>query len=124
MSKKVAKLVAVSLLTRVVVSEDATDEEIMQTAKANYQKKLDNNELMDNLEYIDDDTEMPFGDGIGDVYYQPEFEDDKLPISVDGKELYSFEVYLKKENAEKDFPNSKIIEYSGGDIENPTFVDF
>jgi hypothetical protein len=58
---KIAKLVTVSLMTRVVVDENATDEQILDQAKANFQEKIDNNELGDNLEEIVDDTECPFG---------------------------------------------------------------
>ena len=56
------------------------------------------------------------------VYYQPEFVDGKPPF-YQGTELYSFEVYHSKSEAQKDFPKHKIIEYSGDDIEEPTFVD-
>ena len=59
--KKVAKLVAVSFLTRVVVKETATEEEVLKEAKIKFQDKLDNNELADNLEYIDPDEECPYG---------------------------------------------------------------
>tara|TARA_R110000796_G_scaffold1673_4_gene6977 strand:+ start:1092 stop:1817 length:726 start_codon:yes stop_codon:yes gene_type:complete len=64
--KQVAKLVAVSLLTRVIVDEDASDEDILDKAKTKFQDKLNNNELDDNLEYIEDDTECPYGTLIGD----------------------------------------------------------
>ena len=57
---KVAKLVTVSFITRVVVEDNATDEQILNEAKKGFQAKLDNNELMDNLEQIRDDEEMPF----------------------------------------------------------------
>lgn len=55
---KVAKLVTIELITRVIVDENATDEEIVEAAKAGFQEKLDNNELLENLESIKDDTEM------------------------------------------------------------------
>lgn len=57
---KVAKLVAISLLTRVIVNENATQEEILAESKKKFQAKLDNNELSDNLDYIDNDDECPF----------------------------------------------------------------
>lgn len=60
MKNKVAKLVTVSLMTRVIVDEDATDEQILDAAKPRFQAKLDNNELMDNLEEIYDDDECPY----------------------------------------------------------------
>lgn len=58
---KVAKLVIVSLMTRVIVEDTATDEETVAQAKRGFQDKLDNDELMDNLEEIVDDKEAPFG---------------------------------------------------------------
>ena len=57
------------------------------------------------------------------IYYQPEFVNGESPKSHDGVELHSFEVYHSKENAQKDFPKSKIIEYCDDDIEEPTYVD-
>lgn len=57
------------------------------------------------------------------VYYQPEFVNGDPPISATGSELFSFEVYKDRKNCQKDFPDSKIIAYSGDEIENPTFVD-
>src|SRR3990172_9904176 len=64
--KKVAKLVYVSLLTRVVVNENATDEEIMETAKPKLIDKI-KQEGLENLEEIVDDTEVPY-DRIRDKY--------------------------------------------------------
>ncbi len=59
---KIAKLVMVSLMTRVIVDEGSTDEQIIEKAKARFQAKLDNNELMDNLESIEDDEAIPYGE--------------------------------------------------------------
>lgn len=59
---KVAKLVTVSFVTRVVVKENATEEQILNEAKKGFQAKLDNNELVDNLESIKDDEELPYGE--------------------------------------------------------------
>lgn len=56
---KVAKLVAVSLLTRVIVDENATDEEIIEEARDYFVTKV-KTDLSDNIEYIQDDTEMPY----------------------------------------------------------------
>jgi len=58
MAKK-AKLVTFSFITRVVVDEDASDEQIVEIAKSKIQDKLDNNELMENLDDIKDDLEIP-----------------------------------------------------------------
>lgn len=65
---------------------------------------------------------VPEGARLNDIdfeepYYQPEMkEEDEIGLP-------SFCVYHKKENAQKAFPDVKILEYSGDDIENPTFVD-
>ena len=56
---KVAKLVAVSFLTRVVVEENATEEEVLEKAKSNFAFKIED-ELSENLEYIVDDIECPY----------------------------------------------------------------
>lgn len=61
MAKKVAKLVHLSLITRVVVDEDASDEEIINSCYPNIQAKIDNNELGENVEDIRNDTECPAG---------------------------------------------------------------
>lgn len=57
---KVAKLVAVSFLTRVIVDENATQDEIIKASEQGFRDKIDNHEIGDNLEYIDDDTECPY----------------------------------------------------------------
>lgn len=63
---KVAKLVYVSLLTRVLVEETATDEQIILEAKKGLQAQLDN-DLSDNVEKIENDTECPFGTLVSDT---------------------------------------------------------
>lgn len=57
---KVAKLVAVSLMTRVVVDESSTDKEILDAARPQFMEKI-TSELGENLESIEDDTECPYG---------------------------------------------------------------
>ena len=57
---KIAKLVQVSLMTRVVVDETATDEQILDAARPNFIEKV-RTELCENLEDIYDDTECPYG---------------------------------------------------------------
>lgn len=59
MKKYVAKLVYVSLVTRVVVDENATDEQIVEASKSKFIDKV-NTELMENLEEIIDDEECPY----------------------------------------------------------------
>jgi uncharacterized protein YbcI len=56
---KVAKLVYVSLATRVVVDENATDEQILEAARANFIEKIQT-ELSEHLEEIIDDEECPY----------------------------------------------------------------
>ncbi len=56
---KVAKLVYVSLATRVVVDEGASFEEIVKAAKPRLAFKVAN-ELGDNLDEIIPDEEMPY----------------------------------------------------------------
>jgi len=57
--KKVAKLVYVSLVTRVVVDENATEQEIMEAAIPKLSEKL-MDEPFEHLEEIVDDIECPF----------------------------------------------------------------
>mgnify|MGYP001591578587 CR=1 FL=1 len=64
--KKVAKLITFSLTTRVIVNDDAEDDEIIAAAYSGIQDKIDNRELGDNCTEIEDDEEVPFGEGIDD----------------------------------------------------------
>lgn len=57
---KVAKLVKVSLVTRVIVDEDATDDEILQKSTMAFKLKV-NEELSEHLDSIEPDVECPFG---------------------------------------------------------------
>ena len=63
MSKKVAKLVYVSLVTRVVVDENATEQEIMELAVPKLSENLMDS-TFENLEDITDDLECPFDENI------------------------------------------------------------
>lgn len=54
------------------------------------------------------------------IYYQPNLTEKEF-IEND---LYSFQIYLQKENAQKDFPNSEIIQYKENDIEDFSVIDF
>jgi hypothetical protein len=56
---KVAKLVAVSFITRVVVDDTMSDEEILESCKESLKEKV-NFELSENLEYIEDDEDCPY----------------------------------------------------------------
>jgi len=62
---------------------------------------------------------IDFCDNFEMVYYQPELTENE---SIDN-DFYSFQVYLQKENAEKDFPNSTINEYKGNDVEDFSVID-
>jgi len=57
--KKVAKLVYVSLATRVIVDENASESEILEKAKNKFLNKI-GTELSEHLEEIVDDEECPF----------------------------------------------------------------
>lgn len=57
---KVAKLVMVSMMTRIVVEENATDEQMLEASKPAFLMKI-NTEIGEHLERIIDDTECPFG---------------------------------------------------------------
>lgn len=56
---KISKLVMVSLMTRVIVDDSATDEEILRLAKPHFIDKI-NMELGEHLESIEDDSECPY----------------------------------------------------------------
>lgn len=56
---KVAKLVYMSMVTRVIVDEDATEDQIIQASKDSFIEKV-RNELGENLEEIVDDEEVPY----------------------------------------------------------------
>ena len=61
---KVAKLVSVSLITRVIVDEGASESEILELAGIKLAEKIQH-ELTEHLEEIEDDVECP---------YDPEFD--------------------------------------------------
>lgn len=53
---KVAKLVTFSIMTRVLVDEYATEDDIKQAAI----EHVDTEDIYDNIESIEDDTECPY----------------------------------------------------------------
>lgn len=120
---KVAKLVTVTLTTRVVVDTNATDEQIAEAAAPNLIAKIRNDEVLDNMDEPVEDTTMPFGSLKTDVYYQPDLDDVGDVKGHPGDTIHSFEVWGSKENLMKEFPNCTPIEYSGGDIEDLIFMD-
>ena len=58
---KVAKLVTVSIVTRVIVNEDASELEIIESATENIINQV-HNDLLDNIESIVEDTECPYNE--------------------------------------------------------------
>lgn len=56
---KIAKLVAISLLTRIIVEETDSEEENLAAAKHQFISKIDT-DLGDNVEFIEEDSECPF----------------------------------------------------------------
>lgn len=63
MRKQVAKLVYFTLLARVVVDEDASDEQIVAMAKPRILASINNDELGENVEKIIEDLECPANSG-------------------------------------------------------------
>jgi hypothetical protein len=59
--KKKALLVTVELTTRILVPEDATEEQIAEAIKPNLIERINNNEAGENIVEVKDDTELPFG---------------------------------------------------------------
>jgi hypothetical protein len=69
---KVAKLVKVSLMTRVIVDETATERDILESCQGKFIEKIEY-ELSENLEEIVLDEECP---------YDPEFDGEEEPFEV------------------------------------------
>lgn len=87
---KIAKLVCVSLMTRVIVEENATEEEIMELAIPKLSESL-MDAPFENIEYIKDDIECPFGISVEDIkkmeligedVFLNEDADESNPVSV------------------------------------------
>jgi hypothetical protein len=56
---KTAKLVTAYLKTRVVVEDNATEDDIIWAAKQNFREILEN-DIGENIEEIEDDEEVPY----------------------------------------------------------------
>lgn len=56
---KVAKLVTVSLTTRIIVEEGQSESDILELAQMKFIEKIES-EIHEHLESIVDDTECPF----------------------------------------------------------------
>jgi len=121
---KVAKLVYVSFITRVVVDENATDDQIIEAAKPNLYEKV-RLETYDNLEKIEDDTECPFGTFNEEVetFYQPETNEEGMIKGHEEEQCFSVEVWKSKELLMQTYPNCIPLTLTREDIENPCFVD-
>lgn len=89
MGKKIAKLVSINLMARVIVDEDATEEDILTASKIKFQNSLDNNEHSENIEFIKNDTEVPFdlSEAISIVIKEISHNYDNLPPEVNFKSL-------------------------------------
>lgn len=86
MAKLVAKIVTAVVFTRVIVSEDATDEQVQRLAKSRLLDNLDN-EYEDNIEDIKLDLESPYVEG----------EEDKSTPYLDVYASIDIETWKKKE---------------------------
>lgn len=79
---KVAKLVLVEFMVRVIVDENYTDEQLTEKIKVKVLEKVNNDELFENLTEVKDDEEVPyqigeeFGVAIGDDFSMPDANSD------------------------------------------------
>jgi len=62
-----AKLVTISLMTRIVVEDNATEEQILEATKCKFIEKVQT-EIGEHVEDISDDVEMPYGEGLNEPY--------------------------------------------------------
>jgi hypothetical protein len=125
MAKK-AKLVTLSLTVRIIVDENAEDIEIATKAHEKALHEIRNHMgYFDMLEKIEDDTEIPFGKGRGDVYYRPKINDrgEVINYEYSNHAVLSCDVWRDKSNLKKIFPKCIVEEFSGNDIEHKVFVD-
>ena len=116
---KVAKLVTITLKTRILVDENADDNVIIKACKPRFIEKV-MNELNENIDSVELDIECPYGTPYEDFYYQPDLSH---PDVKNDKDFHSFFVFHKPENAKEMYPGVEIIRYYDGDIENPTYID-
>jgi len=66
MANRIAKLVYVSIGTRIIVDDTDDEETIMKKARPQLVKALQEDGLLDHVESIEDDEEIPFGKGYND----------------------------------------------------------
>lgn len=98
--KKVAKLVCVSLMTRIVVDENATEEQMMELARPQLIEKLQEDGLLDHVESIEDDEECPFGTFVDDVN-KMELIGEDIFLSDDTDENYPVRVFADGNDTEE-----------------------
>jgi len=108
---KVAKLVCFSLMTRVIVDEDATDDDIIKACYPRIQAKIDNRELGDNLEEIDDDEECPAGTFDDDIKLEGNYS--SVHNFIDSNNLKEKAEELFGENWEAENDVEQIQELAG-----------
>lgn len=131
--KKKAILVTVELTTRVLVNENATDEQIAEAVKPNIIARIQNDEVLENMTEVKDDEEMPYGSLESDkqekgavlypAYYQPDLDHPDVKKAIMKGEFNSFDVFAELGHAKEVFPGVEIKTYYGDDIEDPNFVD-
>lgn len=86
---KIAKLVCVSLMTRVIVDKTTTDEQILELAKERFVEKI-YSEIGEHLEYIEKDTESPYDpdfDGVEEKCLNCGFEFIRTKLNTHKDEL-------------------------------------
>ncbi|HET6226036.1 MAG TPA: hypothetical protein VFF27_07135 [Bacteroidia bacterium] len=81
---KIAKLVITTIITRVIVEDNATAEDIINAAKPKVIETI-NNDLIENVDDIIDDTECPYnmetdGLSINDLPKLEESNDDRILV--------------------------------------------
>lgn len=100
---KVSKLVYVTLLTRVIVEENATEQEIMEKAVPKLSENLMDSPF-ENIEKIVDDTEMPYI--IGEEYQLVVGDDIEMPEPLeDGSDLWEHGGFIGRIVSFKEFDN-------------------
>lgn len=96
MSKKVAKLVRVSLVTRVIVDADASETDILIQSQMKFIEQI-TNEIQENLEEIVDDTECPYEESEDEVEDIEDYIDVYASVELDTwlrckEEIMSFSI--------------------------------
>lgn len=80
---KKAILVEFSLMVRLIVDENATDDQIIEASYPKIQDKINNRELGDNLVSVENDEEVPFGEAFDDRKFCPVCNSDKTREDLD-----------------------------------------